>query len=84
MTLLYTPPDKNKKYAGYKFIQPNNFFSQIRANCLFLIEGGISGQSDKNKKYAGYKFKCAHAACFSQKEAFLGSDVIPTMLYYAI
>jgi hypothetical protein len=28
----------------------------MQARSLFLLEGGISGQSDKNKKYAGYKF----------------------------
>jgi hypothetical protein len=29
---------------------------KIRLCSLFLLEGGISGQSIKNKKYAKYKF----------------------------
>jgi hypothetical protein len=85
---------KNPKGTNLSFqtIQPNRSVhtgAKTRACGLFLIEGGISGQSDKNKKYAGCKFiqtkksaKSEHArARINTKEAFLGNVV---MLYHAI
>jgi hypothetical protein len=72
--------------------QPNRSMHEAKtcACCMFLIEGGISGQSDKNKKSTGYTFMSAKSECASvcksQKMFVRGLFLIEgkVMVYHAI